>query len=63
MNESSPFGLKGEREMKMNKAEEINKALEYIRKRRARLSSKEARPGELAEIELEEEFDNGVKKR
>ena len=49
--------------MKMNKAEEINKALEYIRKRRARLSSKEARPGELAEIELEEEFDNGVKKR
>lgn len=48
--------------MKMNKAEEINKALEYIKKRRARLPSKEARPGELAEIDLEEEFDNEVKR-
>jgi len=63
MNEFSPFGLKGEREMKMNKAEEINKALEYIRKRRARLSSKEAKPGDLAEIDLEEEFDEEAEEK
>ena len=49
--------------MKMNKAEEINKALEYIRKRRARLSSKEAKPGDLAEIDLEEEFDEEAEEK
>ena len=43
--------------------EDINSALEYIRKRRARLPGKEAQPGELAEIDLEEEFDEGAEEK
>jgi len=38
--------------------EKINEILKYIRERRARVVCKEARPGELAEIDLEEEFDD-----
>ena len=38
--------------------EKINELLKYIRERRARVVCKEARPGELAEIDLEEEFND-----
>ena len=43
--------------------EAIDEAIEYIRKRRARLSGKEAKPGDLAEMDLEEEFDEEVEEK
>jgi AbrB family looped-hinge helix DNA binding protein len=49
-----------DKELVITRAPSIEETLEWIKLRRKRLKARQANLGDLAEVDLEEEFDEGV---
>ncbi len=52
-----------EGELAITRAPSVEESLEWIRLRRSRLGARQATLGELSEVDLEDEFDEGLRGR